>query len=283
MTGTSSLNGDEDVVYFTPDSPLSPNTDYTFTVSYCRGEAPVSFRTNDLGTAIADPSALQGKVYSLNLQDGRVVIPEGVGSVLEQYLEVSILFEVASADANNLSMFGALAGEDDPTQQDYCNQTLDFPDASFADAPFFGIGPADTTITVAGYSVTIDELEITGTFASDGSYWGGGVLAGSVDTRALKSLVGDDAEDSAVCDLVAGFGVSCVACGDGSGEFCLEIKAVDLGGELIDGGDIEVIGFEDCHTSCADTCADTDGDGTFDALTNESCDLVFEEVCAQPE
>ena len=280
--GTSWLNEDQDVVYFTPDEPFDPNTDYTFTVSYCRGEAPVSFRTNDLGTELVDQTALLGNVYNLNLQDGRVVVPEGVGSVLEQYLEVQILIKVANVDADYLLMYGALADEDDPTFQDYCTETMDFPEAEFVDSPFFLIGPADTTISVGGYSVTIDQLEISGTFSSDGSYWGGGVLAGSVDTRALMSLVGDDAEDSAVCDLVAGFGVSCVICVEDGEPYCLEIKAVDLGGELLS-NDIEQIALEKCHASCDDTCEDTDGDGVYDQFNNAECDLDFEETCPPPE
>ncbi len=282
VSGTSWLNEDQDIVYFTPDTPLAPNTDYTFTVSYCRGDAPVDFRTNDLGSALSDPASLLGNVYNLNLQDGRVVVPENVGSVLEQYLEVQILIKVAEVDADNLLMYGALADEDDPTFQDFCTETMDFPSASFDEAPFFGIGPADTTISVAGYTVTIDQLEISGTFSSDGEYWGGGVLAGSVDTRALKSLVGDDADDSAVCDLVAGFGVSCITCEEDGQPYCLEIKAVDLGGVLME-NDIETIALEKCHASCADTCEDTDGDGVADQFTNAECDLVFEDTCPPPE
>jgi hypothetical protein len=280
VSGTSWLNEDEDVVYFEPDEAFAPNTDYTATISYCRADAPISFRTSDLGSSIADPASLVGNTYDLDLQSGRVVIPEGVGSVLEQYLEVVILFKIAELSGDDLTMYGALADEDDATQQDFCTPTLDFPPADFSTAPFFGIGPADTSISVAGYSVDIQQLEITGTFSADGSYWGGGVLGGVVDTRALKSLVGDDAEDSAVCDLVAGFGVSCVPCEDGT-DFCLEIRAVDLSGSLIEGGNVEELEFEDCHASCVDTCADTDGDGTYDAFSNESCDLVFEDVCAQ--
>lgn len=281
VAGTTWLNEDQDIVYFQPDEPLTPNTDYEFTVSYCFADAPVSFRTSTLGEAIADPASLVGNTYDLNLQDGRVVVPEGVGSVLEQYLEVSILIKVDDLTGNDLTMNGALADEDDSSLQDYCTPTLDFPVADFSTAPFFGIGPADTTINVAGYSVTIEDLEVTGTFSSDGTYWGGGVLAGVIDTRALSSLVGDDAEDSAVCDLVAGFGVSCVTCASDGTDFCLEIRAVDLGGELLTESDVETIEYEDCHASCSDTCADTDGDGTFDGFTNASCDLVFEDVCAQ--
>ncbi|MBK7759445.1 MAG: hypothetical protein IPI35_24230 [Deltaproteobacteria bacterium] len=253
VTGTSYRNEDNDVVYFKPDAPLSPSTAYTAKLTYCTGEAEVGFTTSALGTSIADTSSLIGKVYSLDLQAGRVVIPEGVGSVLEQYLDIVIFMEVASADASAIRLFGALADEANPSQQDYCSQTLAFPEADFSGAPFFEIGPESTNIAVAGFEVTIDDLLISGTFAGDGSYWGGGVLQGSVDTRALVPLIEEGGEDSAVCDIVAGFGVACEVCSSDGQPFCLSIKAVDLGGEEITSTDLEEIAMSDCHENCPDS------------------------------
>ena len=248
VSGTSWRSDDDKTVYFTPDAPLEPSTSYTATVSYCTADAVIDFTTSELGKDIADVDGLVGTVYDLDLSSGRIVIPEGVGSVLESYLTVQILLEVTSA-GDEIEFLGAIGDEDNPGTQDYCTETLNFPEAAdFSDAPFFQIGPATTEISVAGYTVTIEDLEISGTFSEDGSWFGGGVLAGSVDTRPLAVLVGDDEEEDAVCNLVAGFGVSCIDCPDGT-PYCLEIKAVDLSGVAVE-ADVEAIEQSDCHENC---------------------------------
>lgn len=256
VTGTSAVNEDGLAVVFTPDAPLAAGTSYTATLNYCSGEASVDFTTSGLGTPLSDPSVLEGSVYSLNLQDGRIVIPAGVGSVLEQYLEVTLFIKVDSASGGTLNMYGALA-DDAGTGQDYCSETLDFPEADFSNAPFFAIGPQDTTISVAGYTVTIDDLFISGDFAADGSYWGGGVLEGKVDTRPLVDLIEEGGEEDAVCAIVAGFGVSCEPCPADGQPFCLSIKAVDLGGEQVS-APVEPIDMSDCHESCPDSADNPD-------------------------
>lgn len=254
VAGTSYRNEDNDVVYFTPSAPLAPSTSYTAVLNYCSGTTDLTFTTSGLGATIGDPSSLNDKVYSLDLKAGRIVIPEGVGSVLESYLDVVIYMEVAEATGSDIRMFGALADEADPTHQDYCSQTIEFPVADFSEAPFFSIGPDDTTISVAGYSVTIDDLVISGTFAADGSYWGGGTLSGSVDTRALVDLIEEGGEDGAVCDIVAGFGVACETCSSDGQPYCLSIKAIELGGEQVS-ADLESIAQSDCHENCPDSAA----------------------------
>ena len=262
VTGTSTRAEDNKSLSFTPDAPLDPSTSYTFAVDYCGGNASVDFTTSSLGTAIPDPSSLTGAVFALDLQadDVEIVIPAGVGSVLESYLEIALLLEVESADSSTLQMFGALGQDEDGEKQEFCDPTLPFPDADFSGAPYFQLGPQTTTISAAGYDVEIRDLFISGTFASDGSYWGGGVLQGSVDTRPLVPLLEDcdpdgstpetedDCEEGAICELVEGFGVACEDCGDGS-EFCLEIKAIGLGGDSVD-TDLEEVALADCHDQC---------------------------------
>ncbi|MED5370031.1 MAG: Ig-like domain-containing protein [Myxococcota bacterium] len=262
VSGTSWLSDDSKTVYFTPDAPLDPSTSYSYTVNYCGGAPSIDFTTSDLGAAIADPSSLVGNVYALDLQADsvRIVIPEDVGSVLEQYLEVALLLEVSAADASEIDMFGAIASEDDSEAQEYCDPTLAFPTADFSGAPYFQLGPQTTTISAAGYSVEIMDLFISGDFAADGSYWGGGVLQGMVDTRPLVPLLedcdadgstedtADDCDDNGICELVEGFGVECEDCGGGE-NYCLEIRAEGLGGDKID-TDLVEVEDNDCHELC---------------------------------
>ncbi len=267
VSGTSWRSDDDKTVFFQPDAPLAPSTPYSYTVSYCTADVVIDFTTSGLGEDIADVDGLVGQVYELDLASGRIVVPEGVGSVLESYLTVQVLLEVLSS-GDEIEFLGAIADEDNPGTQDFCIQTLEFPEAAdFSDAPYFVIGPATTTISVADYEVTIEDLEISGTFSADGTWFGGAVFAGSIDTRPLAELVGDDEEEDAVCNLVAGFGVSCIECPD-STPYCLKIRAVDLSAIAVD-TDVEEVAVEDCHESCADSCDNAECDTTDWAICEE--------------
>ena len=250
VTGDSSLNADGDVVTFTPDTPLSASTSYTASLDYCTGTTSINFTTSNVGDPV-DAAGLSGNVYALALDSGRIVIPEVAGSILGEYLAYTIFISVDSADAQNIQMLGAVADEDDPSMQDYCLPTLPFPQADFTGNPYFQIGPETTTIDVAGYSITIDDLLISGAFAADASFVGGAQLGGFIDTRPLVGLIDEKGGDDAICSLVSGFGVSCIECSDGQ-PYCLELLAVDLTAESSNAS-VEEIELEDCHAQCPDS------------------------------
>ncbi len=273
ITGTVGHNDEYTKFWLTPDAALSPSTTYDATFTYCNGEqsVPISFTTSELGTSMSDPTILVGAVYELALSEARIVEPSGIGDLLKQYLDVVILVGIDSYDADNaqLTMLGALGKEgSEPASQDFCNPSIDFPVADFSQQPHFVIGSSGTTtISVAGINVDIQDLEISGDFAPDGSYFGGGVLSGTIDTRPLVSLVGDDAEEDEICTLAAGLGIACEACSDG-GEFCLSLLADSIVATKVDGpalvelegnnctttGDTD--GVMDCETWTADTLPD---------------------------
>jgi hypothetical protein len=250
VSGTSVVSDDGELVTFTPDSSLEPSTSYTATLDYCTGSASVDFTTSELGQDV-DTNSLVGKSYALDLGSGRIVVPAGVGSLLEGYLDYTIFLGVDSAAGSEILLVGAVADEENPTEQDFCTVTLDFPAADFSESPYFKIGPSTTTLDVAGYSIEIADLFVAGTFSSDGSWMGGGSLSGSIDTRPLTQLLGDDEEEGAICDLVGGFGVDCENCSDGE-PYCLAIEIVDMTAE--DAGlTVEVVDQEDCHEECPES------------------------------
>ena len=256
VSGTSSLNDDNDYVTFTPDASLTPSSSYTATISTCDGEqtADISFTTSSLGTAMTeDPT---GRTYVVDLAGGRFVKPAGVGDLIGGLLENSILIGVLSADTE-LQIRGAIS-LDTSTAQDTCNQTLDdFPPADFSNNPYFEIPEGDVTLTVAGFTITINSMSISGTFASDASYFGGGTVAGEIDARDLGALLKGQVDDTSpeyLCSLLAGFGVSCVACDSDGEPYCAALKVVDLVADEQDGELVEVT-QEDCHETCADSCA----------------------------
>lgn len=238
VAGTTALNDDGDVVIFTPSTPLSASTSYTATLDYCAGTPSISFTTSSLGGALS--ADIVGNAYVIDLDGADFVEPAGVADLLLGQLENSILLGVTSTSPS-LEMIGAIS-VDGGTDQDMCNETIPFPSADFSESPYFEMGPADTTISVAGYDISILQLSVSGTFASDGSYFGGGTLAGELDARLLAPLVGEllGTEDpDEICGVVAGFGVSCETCSSDSQPYCLaiyvrDITASSLGASLVE-------------------------------------------------
>ena len=259
VSGVSTLNSRMDTVYFTPDDTLESNTTYTATLDYCSGSPSIDFTTSSLGASLEDGVDITQMTYRLDLQSGRVVVPEGVGAVLQDYLDFQILIQPTAVENNTISMVGALASEVDNDFQDYCDPTIDFPVADFSAAPYFQIGPQSTTIAVTDYSLTIENLLISGTIADDGSWFGGATLSGEIDTRPLVPLLfeGED-DENAICDFILGFGVSCIPCfGDEDVPFCLEILAIELEADTTAGPNVEAIDMADCHEEC-DASIDND-------------------------
>jgi hypothetical protein len=248
VTGTSAWRGT--TLVFTPSAPLTASTTYTAKLSSSCGESSWTFTTSEVGGTLT-PADLVGNTYSLDLQSGRFIQPENVGALLSQYLTAEVLVSVTTASATNIKMEGAVAAEgSSPPAQEECAPTIPFPDADFDGNPYFQVGPETTTITVSGFSVTIQDLLVSGAFAPDGSYIAGAAIAGRIDTRPLVPLLdaeatGDadmdgtvdymDADQSAgaICDLAAGLGITCEDCGDGSTPYCLSLEVDSIGAAAV--------------------------------------------------
>jgi hypothetical protein len=226
VAGTSAVNGTK--VTFTPDAPLAPSSAYTASLSYCNSEDPVDvgFSTSALGEALT--TDITGKAYAVDLASGNFVQPPGIGSLLGGLFANNILIGITTANETTLEVMGAISTEG-TTDQDMCNETFaDFPAADFSNQPLFEIPEGDVTLAVAGYTATIYSLSVSGTFAADGTYFGGGELKGELDARQLVDIVGGlmDGVESAddVCGLVAGFGVSCGECSSDGAAYCVTLE-----------------------------------------------------------
>ena len=259
VAGTSSVSEDSTVVYFTPDSELTPSSSYAAGLTYCSGDASVAFSTSSLGgTLEAD---ILGNTHALDLSAARFVKPEGVGVLLQQYVTQEILAGVTSV-SETISMLGAIASDgSDPITQDYCTETFDFPTADFSEAPFFVLGPATTPLNIAGFSVNIGDMLVSGTFAADGSYFGGGILSGEIDGREVSEAFDEIEDAEALCALAASVGASCEACTVDGEILCLSIKVDQITAVSVDDLTLEAIAASDCHELCSDNAKDCDLDG----------------------
>jgi len=268
VAGATTFSEDGETVIFTPAEGLAPSTEYTFTLEYCGGSAPLTFRTSELGGAV-DNESLVGKAFSLDLANARIVEPAGIGAVLSSYLTQDILVGITAVGGGEIQMIGAIGAEGaEPPAQNYCDPTIPFPAADFSAAPFFSIGPADTTLAVAGFDITIGDLNITGTIAPDGSYFGGGTLSGVIDTRPLAPLI-EEGNPNAICSLATSFGVSCEPCVDGEA-FCLGLVADQIIATGISTGPVVQVAGSDC-TGC-----DTWTAATVPAVDAQECPAAAE-------
>ena len=112
--------------------------------------------------------------------------------------------------------------------------TIDFPAADFSANPYFAVSGDAFNINVDEYAVTIEDFSLSGDFAPDGSYIDGVTLIGSIDTRPLVPLLGDEtAAEDAICVLAATLNIQCEACSDGSGDFCLSLEADSISAPLV--------------------------------------------------
>ena len=130
-----------------------------------------------------------------------------------------------------------------------------FPDADYTNAPYFEIPEGDVALSVAGFSATIKGLQLSGMFASDASYFGGGTLRGALDGRDLAPLLFEqgliqDASYTAVCEIFGGFGVTCALCSD-TVEACINLHVTQLVANDT-GNTIGRVCDEDCHEMCLD-------------------------------
>jgi hypothetical protein len=221
VAGTSAVDGT--LVTFTPTAPLAPGETYNSTLDWSCGPTESSWSVDSsVGTAV-DPGALIERAYSLDLSSGNFVQPSGVGELLGSLLEFSLFVGVTAADDTSVAMVGALS-DDSGTAQDLCSTTIDFPVAAdFTENPFFSIQSDSLPLEVEGFSVVIDDLELSGAFAADATSVEGVTLAGKIDTRLLVELVQPGGADDAVCVLVSTFNVDCEPCSDGTGDFCLTV------------------------------------------------------------
>jgi hypothetical protein len=229
VAGTSSWRNNS--LVFAPDAPLAPSTEYSTTLDYTCGNGETkqivaSWTTSEVGAA-TDATALVGKSYVLDLANARFVEPEGIGALLSQYLTVDVLVGIESTDAGEIKMIGAIAEDgSEPPAQATCDPTIDFPVADFSESPFFAVSGDSFEISVDEFTVTLEDFALSGSFSPAGDYIDGVNLQGSIDTRPLVPLMGDETSgDDAICVLAGSLGINCIPCSDGTGDFCLSLVA----------------------------------------------------------
>jgi hypothetical protein len=228
VSGTVERYLDDTRIEFLPSEPYAAGETYTATLNWGCDPAPSSFTAGSEGTdPVADPSSLIDRTWVLDLKDGRFVAPDGIGPALQTMLEVKLLLGVTAADATTLQF--RTGAEDGAGGQDLSASTTDFDAAAdFSGNPFFTASQPVLGMVIEGDPIDVEQLDISGSFAADGSEIVGFRMSGIVDTRDLKEALEVEA-DGAVCDLFgASFNVECEACPSGDGDYCITLVVADL-------------------------------------------------------
>jgi len=247
VAGSSWVSDDLETVYFTPDAPLAPSTSYEATLTYCVGDATIDFTTNNLGEDLT--ADIMDKTYVIDLASARFVEPAGVGELIGEFVTMNVLVGVAGIDGADITMMGALSVEGG-NDQDFCTPTFDL-SADFTETPYFVIAADSIDLAVAGYVIPLQDFEVSGTFADDGSYFGGAILAGMVDARDIVEMIDEVDTWEDACNLTASFGAPCQACDDGT-ESCLSLRADQIIAEENVGQVLEEVLESGTHPNCVE-------------------------------
>jgi hypothetical protein len=258
VAGSVTFSEDGKTAMFMPSADLAPSTEYALTAAYsCDKMATVSFTTSATGAEV-DAGSFVGNTYNIDLGSGRITEPPGVGDLVGPLIAdagVYILVSPGAIDGTSIPMTGAL-GVDNGSglEQDVCTPSIDFPVAAdYSANPFFTISGNNVAIAVEGFELEIAQLDLSGAFAPGATSLEGITLDAFADTSGLGALLdlGDD-DPAAVCGLLAGFGVSCVDCGNGSNT-CIKLKVDSLIAPQVPGVTLQTI--TDADVTANPACA----------------------------
>ena len=139
VDGIQTQRNNGSIIVFTPSLPLDPQSEYAFSLDYCRGVATIEFTTSDLGESLGNPAVLEGRSFSLDLNTAEPKAGEQVAETAAAFFNRNLLATVLQANDSWLWVRLGAADASDSSQQDYCSRTLDLPSAEFTSAPFFAL------------------------------------------------------------------------------------------------------------------------------------------------
>jgi hypothetical protein len=241
--GGWSLDGS--TLIFTPEPAFPPSSTQIFTLKGC-GEL-LAFTTSAVGTP-ADPEALTGNTYAVDLSGGQVIKPEGVGMLMATLFNDPLLMGIVEATETSLSLLHAGTKPlERPPVQDFCTATTLLPAADFSQNPWFQAGPVDISPSILGVPVHVGNFQFSGDFLQDGSAVVKGHFTATVDGRDAEAAVPEMTAD-AVCSLLQSYGSECVPCSDGE-IFCVDVEMIEVEASLTEGElvDVEASQCPDCE------------------------------------
>lgn len=195
---------------------------HTYVVSVAIGDAGLSwsFTTSEIGTAVADAEALQGRTYAMSFADARSSATPTLVSLLSAVSGPTWLWQVDLSEGN-VDFNSGVGSEDDDADgfhQDLCVPTGLVggvgADVTLQSNPYFASEPGDFTLWLDGEQLGFEEGWIDGDFIDDGSALAEMSFRGWLREDSLTPLLGENA-----CALMESQAdLSCEVCPSGDGQ-----------------------------------------------------------------
>ena len=171
----------------------------------------------------------EGNVYTLSFDDAVVVdADDGASDLVRNATSGDILMQAVTATDDAISWRLAFGDADG---QDMCSRTTDLPAATRADAGFT-VGPAAVTFPSTP-AWTMEGLTINGTLSEDFQSASEISMEGTLDAREIVELVPLFSTGEGICDALADYGMDCYDCGDGAGNYCVDLHVTGLTGSAV--------------------------------------------------
>ena len=231
--GIQTNRGDGSTILYTPTVPLDPETTYTVGLEYCRGAPSIEFTTSALGAPLTDASALVGRSFTLDMLQARFVASAEVAATAATLFDRNLLASVVGLDGDWLRLRIGKALEDDPENQDFCARTVDLPAADVTNLPWFHLLTDELQFGAYAANMTLYQLQVSGTFAADGSAIGGLAMTTVVDSRDIAELISGQTADS-LCEIMGNLYIPCEPCPTDGHSYCFDLSFEDLSGSTVD-------------------------------------------------
>ena len=246
---------EENTIIFQPDVPLQPSTSYEISVSYCGSEEPaqINFSTSDVGSPLnGGTTILEERSYVVDLSQGTVIEPLGIGDFLQTLLNNKFLIDVQQVNPTQAFVRMALS-KTNTTQQNHCVPTIEeFPIVELEQAPYFTLSGTNIPIVIDQYQMLLYEFSTSGTINPQATEFVEMDAYGLLDLREVFPILQDfnlnaDTVDDFVTYLEE-LSVEISSCSDGQ-NYCMTIVMSDLKALEIQ-QDVTAVCEPNCHTEC---------------------------------
>ena len=246
---------EENVIIFQPDVPLQPSTQYQISVSYCGSEAPaqIDFSTSDVGSPLnGGTTILEERSYVVDLNQGTVIEPLGIGEFLQTLLNNKFLIDVQQVNPTQAFVRMALS-KTNTTQQNHCVPTIeDFPIVELEEAPYFTLSGTNIPIVIDQYQLLLYEFSTLGTINPQGTEFVEMDAYGILDLREVFPILQDfNLNAETVDDFVTyleELSVEITSCSDAQ-KYCMTIVMSDLKAQEIQ-QNVTAVCAPNCHAEC---------------------------------
>ncbi len=185
-----------------------------------------------------DIAELDGHTWDLVLSEANISNPPGVGAILTSFFTDSLLYGVTGVGTGTLEMAVAVGT---PSGSGYLiGDVLPLGTGDFSAPPDFQVDGTGSILYYPydGVDITFKNPIFTGTMSTDGTKLEVVTLASVIDTRDLGPLFGLGRSETAVCEFVGSFGITCDACADGE-PLCMDFDAEWTNAQLLTGVTLE--------------------------------------------